>query len=56
MLLLEHRHRNIHVVSLVNAIAVISLALRAFNQPSLLADKVFGWDQTAETASAVAVG
>lgn len=47
---------NIHIVSLVNAIAVISLAFRAFNQPNLLADRAFGWDKAAETANAVAVG
>ncbi|KIP08903.1 hypothetical protein PHLGIDRAFT_68644 [Phlebiopsis gigantea 11061_1 CR5-6] len=47
---------NIHVVSFVNAIAVIILALRALNKPNLLADKAFGWDQAAETANAVAVG
>ncbi|EKM55071.1 uncharacterized protein PHACADRAFT_255411 [Phanerochaete carnosa HHB-10118-sp] len=47
---------NIHVVSLVHAVAVMALALRAFNEPALIADKVFGWHRTAEVANSVAVG
>ncbi|GJF00569.1 TLC domain-containing protein [Phanerochaete sordida] len=47
---------NIHIVSLVHAVAIIALALRAFNQPALAADKVFGWHETAEVANSVALG
>lgn len=47
---------NIHIVSLVHAVAIIALALRAFNQPALAADKAFGWHETAEIANSVAVG
>ncbi len=48
--------RNIHVVSCVNAVVVIVLAARAFNQPALAQDKAFGWHETAEVANAVACG
>ncbi|KAF7793250.1 hypothetical protein EIP86_004360 [Pleurotus ostreatoroseus] len=47
---------NIHIVSIVNAVAVIVLACRALNQPALAEDKVHGWHETAEVANAVAVG
>lgn len=49
-------NRNIHVVSLVHAIIIVVLAYRALNQPSLIADPLFGWHALAELTSSVAVG
>ena len=48
--------RDIHVVSLVHAVAIIILTSLAIRQPDLAADKVFGWHNTSEIANAVAVG
>ena len=50
------QRRNIHIVSMVNAIVIVAFACRALNQPALAADKVYGWHETAEVANAVAVG
>ncbi|KAI0819028.1 DUF887-domain-containing protein [Irpex lacteus] len=47
---------DIHVVSLVHALIIVTLASRSLNQPGLVADPTYGFDQIAELTNSVAVG
>jgi len=52
----QRNNWNIHLVSLVNAILLNYLAVRALHHPSTAADKAFGWHDSVGLANAVAVG
>ena len=49
-------HRDIHVVSLVHALIIVTLASRALNRPGLVADPTYGSDTIAELTHSIAVG